>query len=53
MAVTTDPATNVNLAAMIPEVWTEIVNRPNYPKAVFMNFFKDLTPFVTEGGDIC
>jgi hypothetical protein len=53
MAVTSDPATNVNLAAVIPEVWTDIVNRPNFPKAVFMNFFKDLTPYVTEGGDIC
>lgn len=53
MAVTTDPATATDLAAAISEVWTDIVNRPTYPKAVFMNFFKDLSEYVAEGSDIC
>lgn len=52
MAVTTDMASSTDLAAAIPEVWTSIVNRPNFPKAVFMNFFKDLSEYVSEGGDI-
>lgn len=52
MAVVTDPATNVNLSAVLPEIWTNILQEPNFPKAVFMNFFRDLTEFGTEGGDV-
>lgn len=43
--------TAADLAAMIPEIWTDIVNEPNFPKAVAMNFFTDLSSFATEGGD--
>lgn len=40
-----------DVAAMTPEIWSPIVNEPNFPKAVLMNFFTDLTEFATEGGD--
>jgi hypothetical protein len=36
---------------MTPEIWTPIVNEPNFPKAVLTNFFTDLSEFATEGGD--
>jgi hypothetical protein len=38
-----------DLAAMIPEVWTPIVNEPNFAKAVAANFFTDLSPYAGEG----
>jgi hypothetical protein len=44
--------TAADLAAMIPEVWTPIVNEPNFPSAVASNFFTDLSPYMSEGGDI-
>jgi hypothetical protein len=43
--------TAADVAAMTPEIWSPIVNEPNFPKAVLMNFFTDLTEFATEGGD--
>lgn len=43
--------TAADLAAMIPEIWSPLVNEPNFPKAVAMNFFTDLSPYATEGGD--
>lgn len=43
--------TAADLAAMIPEIWTPIVNEPNFPKAVASNFFTDLSPYAAEGGD--
>ena len=51
MAVTSDPYTAADLAAMIPEIWTPIVNEPNFPKAVAANFFTDLSEFGEDGGD--
>ena len=47
----TAPYTAADVAAMTPEIWSPIVNEPNFPKAVFMNFFTDLTEFATDGGD--
>lgn len=47
----TDAYTAADVAAMTPEIWSPIVNEPNFPKAVLMNFFTDLTEFATEGGD--
>lgn len=41
--------TAADLAAMIPEVWTPVVNEANFPKAVFSNFFTDLSPYAEEG----
>jgi len=43
--------TGADLAAMIPEVWSPIVNEPNFPAAVASNFFTDLSAYVTDGGD--
>lgn len=47
----TDAYTGSDLAAMIPEIWTPIVNEPNFPKAVAANFFTDLSPYAMDGGD--
>lgn len=52
MAVTTDAFTNADVAAMIPEIWSTIVNEPNFPKAVLSNFVTDLSEFMMDGGDI-
>lgn len=43
--------TAADVAAMTPEIWTPIVNEPNFPKAVLTNFFTDLSEFMTPGGD--
>jgi len=43
--------TAADLASMIPEVWTPIVNEANFPKAVAANFFTDLSAFAADGGD--
>lgn len=52
-AVTSDPFTNTDLAAMISERWAPIVNEPNFPKAVLANFFVNLSEFMDENSDIC
>jgi hypothetical protein len=44
--------TAADLAAMIPEIWTPIVNEPNFPAACAANFFTDLSAYMSEGGDI-
>lgn len=41
-----------DVAATTPEIWTPIVNEPNFPKAVFMNFFTDLSEYAVDGGDV-
>lgn len=43
--------TAADVAAMTPEIWTPIVNEPNFPKAVLMNFFTDLSEYAQDGGD--
>lgn len=43
--------TAADLASMIPEIWSPIVNEPNFPAAVASNFFTDLSSYMTEGGD--
>jgi hypothetical protein len=52
MAVTTDPFTNVDLASVISETWTSIVNEKTFNDAVLANFITDLSSFATEGSDI-
>lgn len=52
MAVTGNAPTAANLAAMIPEVWSPIVNTANFPEAVLTNFCLDLSRFVEPGGDV-
>lgn len=51
-AVTTDPFTATDLAAVISETWTDIVNTKTFNDTVFMNFCTDLSSFATEGSDI-
>jgi hypothetical protein len=41
-----------DLAGMIPEKWSPIVNEPNFPAAVAANFFTDLSAYMSDGGDI-
>ena len=48
----TDAYTGADVAAMTPEVWSDIVNEPNFPKAVLTNFFTDLSEYMSAGGDI-
>lgn len=46
----TAPYSGTTLAAMTPAIWTPIVNEPNFPKAVLMNFFTDLSEYAEDGG---
>lgn len=52
MAVTTDPFTGADLAAVIPEIWTPMILEEMFAKAVGANFFTDLTEYARGGGDI-
>lgn len=51
MAISGNAPTGANLAAMIPEVWTPIVNEKNFPKSVISNFVTDLSDYIAAGGD--
>lgn len=44
--------TAADLAAMIPEFWSPIVNEPKFPKAVLSNFVTDLSEYMVDGADI-
>ena len=52
MAVTTDPATDVDLSSMIGEVWTPMILEEMFSKSVAANFFTDISSYCTGGGDI-
>ena len=52
MAVTTDPFTATDLAAVISETWTTIVNEKTFNDTVLANFVTDLSSFASEGSDI-
>lgn len=43
--------TNADMAPAIGEIWTPIINEPNFPAAVASNFFTDLSSYMAEGGD--
>jgi len=47
----TAPFTNADMAPAIGEIWTPIINEPNFPAAVASNFFTDLSSYMAEGGD--
>lgn len=51
-AITNDPYTASDLAAIIPEIWTPDVNEEFFAKSVLANFVTDLSEFMSEGGDI-
>ena len=52
MAVTTDPFDATELVAVIPEVWTPMVNEAFFAKTVLANFCTDLSAMAASGGDI-
>lgn len=52
MSVVTDPFVAADLAAMIPEVWTPIVEEEFFAKSVLANFFLNLSSYAVGGGDI-
>ena len=52
MAVTTDPFTSTDLAAVISETWTGVVNEKTFNDTVLANFITDLSEYATEGSDI-
>lgn len=41
-----------DLASMIPEVWSDILQEPKFPPVTILNFVRDLSPYMTAGGDI-
>lgn len=51
MAVANNAFSPADLAATIPEIWTDIVNTSKFPQAVLTNFCLDLSEFAEEGGD--
>lgn len=52
MAVTTDPFTSTDLASVISETWTTIVNEKTFNETVLANHTTDLSSFAREGSDI-
>lgn len=52
MAVTTDAFTGTDLASVISEKWTSIVNEKTFDDAVLAEFVTDLSMFASEGSDI-
>jgi len=52
MAVTTDPFTATDLASVISETWTTIVNEKTFNETVLANHITDLSSFAREGSDI-
>ena len=48
----TDAYTGANVAAMTPERWSPIVNEPKFDDLTILNFVTDLSPYMTDGGDI-
>ncbi len=44
--------TAADLAAMIPEVWSPIVLQPAFNELTILNWATDLSPYMSEGGDI-
>lgn len=52
MAVTTDPFVAGDLAAVVSETWTDIVNEKTFNDTVLANFCTDLSSFTADGSDI-
>lgn len=44
--------TAADMVAVIGEVWSDLVLKPNFANAVASNFFTDLSSYASEGGDI-
>lgn len=52
MPVITDPFVASDLAAVISETWTTIVNEKTFDETVLANFITDLSSFASAGSDI-
>jgi hypothetical protein len=52
MAVTTAPYTNADLSAVIPEIWSNIINEALFPEFVLTRFVTDLSTYMEDGGRI-
>jgi hypothetical protein len=48
----TAPFSAADVAASTPEIWGDYLLEPNFPKAVFANFFTDLSYLAENGGDL-
>lgn len=48
----TDAYTNADAVAMIPEVWSPIVNEPKFDNLTILPFVTDLSEYMSDGGDI-
>lgn len=44
--------TATDLASMIPEIWSDILQEPKFPPVTIANFVRDLSPYMVAGGDI-
>lgn len=49
MAITGNAFSASELAATIPEIWTDVINRSKFPQAVLTNFCLDLSDYAEEG----
>jgi len=47
----TDAYDASDLAPMIPEIWSDIVNEPKFEDLTILNFVTDLSDYMTDGGD--
>ena len=52
MALSTDPFDATELVAVIPEVWSPLVQEAFFDETVLANFITDLSPYLAGGGDI-
>lgn len=50
--VTSDPFDNTELAAVIPEIWPDMVLEELFAKAIAANWFTDLSDYMRDQGDI-
>ena len=48
----TDAYAAADLASMIPEIWSPIVNEPKFAPMTIANFVTDLSVYMSSGGDI-
>jgi hypothetical protein len=43
--------TAADMVAVIGEVWSDLVLKPNFANACASNFFTDLSSYASDGGD--
>lgn len=52
MALSTDPFDSTELVAVIPEMWGPMIQEAFFDETVLANFVRDLSPYLSTGGDI-